>query len=253
MSLTRLDCGFTRGVESSLDTSSYVALNPSSKPGSLVVAGATAARGTIGGQVACRLSLEHFVEGVLDYFTQSVGSETQSLQVPLPGVDPQQEISVQVLEAAFKRANTSVYSFGHKLAAGGRMAASLIGLVIEGNSIAAGRVGTGAIYLYRNQELFPFFEKATSVNSATGADSFVGAQSLVSVELASVACIEGDLILLFSAELDSDSERKLGETLSSGWVSAEHLWIALKSICDRRAFSVYARVGPQAIYLSRAV
>ena len=253
MSLTRIDCGFFRSADSSLDTASYLALNPSAKPGSLVIAGATAARGTIGGQVACKLSLEHFSEGVLDYFAGKNGAAPAADQMALPGVDPQQEISVQVLEAAFKRANTSVYSFGHKLAAGGRMAASLLGLVIEDNSIAAGRVGKGTIYLLRGREIFPFFEKTQAGATAANSDSFVGAQSLVSVELASVQCSQGDLIMMFSDEIDPRAESQLSDLSSNSTVGAREIFESCKHICDKLAFSVYARIGPEAIYLSEVV
>ena len=69
---------------------------------------------------------------------------------------PFEELIIDVI----KNANESVYSFGHKLAAGGRMASSLLGIVIEENTIAAGRVGAGSAYLYREGDLFSFFESS---------------------------------------------------------------------------------------------
>lgn len=72
-------------------------------------------------------------------------------------------VSLELLEKAFKAADDSVYQFGHKLAAGGRLSTSLIGLVIEKNLIAAGRVGHGNAYLCREGEVFPFFLKPYSI------------------------------------------------------------------------------------------
>src|SRR5438552_1732011 len=66
MALTRIDCQITRTLPYSLEDSSYVAFNSTKHPGSLVVGASRAARESIGGQVACRLALESFVEGALD-------------------------------------------------------------------------------------------------------------------------------------------------------------------------------------------
>lgn len=252
MSLTKIDCFLHRGRGADLDTSSYVALNPCQKPGSLVLAGASAARGNIGGQVACRLSLEHFVDGVFQYFLEHVNSNGNGTASTADSVEP----SVEILESAFKRANSSVYNFGHQLAAGGRMAASLIGLVIERDIIAAGKVGTGHACLYRADEIFPFFDLADDA-AATGKEGYVGENSLVSVELASVPSCEQDLVLLFSASLAAEQLQRmklvLTELSSEPFVSCNEIGQRLIPIVDDMAFFSVARIGPETIYLKRAL
>src|SRR4051794_26630480 len=99
--LSRIDCHIFRGAEASIDTSSYIALNPTRKPGSLLIAASTAVRESIGSQVACRLALEHFVNGVLSFFEDG----RHANQTGSDGV--QDEISQEILEAAFKNANAS--------------------------------------------------------------------------------------------------------------------------------------------------
>ena len=246
MPLTHIDCQFHRGEGASADTSSYVALNPTLTPGSLLLAGSSAARGSIGSQVACRLALEHFVEGVVEFF------EAAGRRASAGGAFGHPEISVEVLEAAFKKANRSVYSFGHKLAAGGRMAASLLGLVIQDSLIAAGRVGAGSAYLHRQGELFPFFEARES-----GAADFVGSNSLVAVELASIPVEPADSVLAFSCRLRDEQEAGLRSQLAGADLgragALRELVSGLWSDPREPGFALAAQLGPQTIYLAQAV
>src|SRR4051812_17335992 len=100
MPLTRVDCHYLNRNESvSGGASAFVVLNPVRRPGTIVAAGSTAHRENIGSQVACKLAIEHFVEGVLDRF--SGGPEEDSTEAG-------SELSVEVLEMAFRRANSSV-------------------------------------------------------------------------------------------------------------------------------------------------
>jgi len=244
MSFTRIDSHFFRGEAASYDTSSFTALNPDKQPGSFVAAGATAGRESLGGQVACKLSLEHFVDGVLGYFD---GREPRSKR-------EDGEISLEVLETAFRKANNSVYQFGHSLAAGGRMAASLIGIVIEHDVVAAGRVGFGSAYLVRAGEAHPFFDNAPSDHKRL---SFIGSNSLVPVELAAVPIEEGDMVVIFSDFLDSEKESNLGKFLSDyefneGEPCADLCQYLFPDLADL-SYAMIARIGPNTIYLSRVV
>ena len=246
MGLTRLDCNIYRGPGASIDTSAFTVLNPGRRPGSLVIASSSAIREGIGSQVACRLSLDHFVGGVLAFYDRS-GAAGEAAE------GAKDEISVEVLEAAFKNANTSVYDFGHKLAAGGRMAASLLGLVVEGDVVAAGRAGGGSAYLYRGGELFPFFERRDDLKE----DSFVGSQSLVTVELASVPIEESDRLLVFSRVIDEVEEDKLSQVLRDSpkefSESVENIVTAIFRDTHELGFSMSAQLGPRAILLRDAV
>jgi hypothetical protein len=249
MSLTKIDCKFFRGGSASLDKSSFVVVNPRCKPASVVVSSACAARDSISSQVACRLALEHFIDGVLDFYENKLPDIENGAQAV------EREISVGVLEAAFKRANGSVYSFGHKLAAGGRMAATLIGLVLEDEVAAAGRVGPGSAYLYRRGELFPFFDGGSE--GQPGAGALVGSHSLISVELASVQIQQKDTVLLFSGSIDPEQEKLLCTLLDDLDLSESD---AAGLICQNLfaghselPFFMYARIGPDTIYLEHGM
>lgn len=251
MSITRIDCQFYRPPELG-ESAGFVALNPSQRPGSLVFAGAYAARGGIGSQVASKLSLEHFISGVLDYFGDGASIEH-------PPRD--QDISLDILEAAFRNANSSVYNFGHRLAAGGRMAAAMLGLVIERKIIAAGRVGPSSAYLFRGGELFPFFESRDFGTDEASYERLLGAHSVVSVELASVPVQQDDVVLAFSSVLDSDSELQLNVLLSEEPLERTprlvdyYMQRILRRVFadDQPRFAMVARVGPDSIYLQQAL
>ncbi|MEY4701427.1 MAG: hypothetical protein RL326_1614 [Pseudomonadota bacterium] len=270
MSLTRLDCDIFRGRESPADASSYVALNPVSKPAQLVFAGSTAVLQGLGSQVAYRLALEYFMRGVESHY--ATVRDGQSTQEKSQGGE---DAVVTLLEDAFRTANSSVYGFGHKLAAGGRMAASLLGMVIDEGRFAAGRVGTGSVYLFRDKQLFPFFGSDEAERAVVGdleefpsdlsvqRQAFVGANSLIDVEIASVMLGAGDVICAFSRPLSSLNETLLFQHLEA--VSAEGFPMtqtphAAEDLCvevftqpDTLSFCCLATVGPEVIYCSKQV
>lgn len=260
MSLTKVDCYFFRGPRASGDHSSYLAFSPGKAPGTIIIAGASAARGSIGSQVACKLSLEHFLEGVLNFFDEHpVQFSSGNKYVKAPST--QSEASLKILEAAFKNANNSVYSFGHRLAAGGRLGTSLIGMVVHEQMISIGRVGAGSAYLLREGELFPFFEAVASAPAAESYEKLVGAKSLVSVELASVPVAANDLILVCSMALTVADERQLSTAVSDFVVdpenlNSESLENLAKFLFEETGdfpFLIAAHLGPETVYLNQRV
>jgi len=247
MSLTHINCNIFRGAGASTDNSSYVAVNPRSKPGSLVMGVSIAAKESISSQVACKLGLEHFMDGVLDYYD---AKDAQGRLFP---------ISLEVLEVAFKKANSSVYQFGHKLAAGGRMSSSLLGVVLEDKIIAAGKVGPGNVFLQRAGELFPFSEPAPppSPTDFVAHEALIGAHSAVSVELASIPVEQGDGIIILPFHITRMQQLELEKLLKEDVVHKEN---AAAYICKhifpdvfKIPFSACATLGPETIYLAQAV
>jgi len=275
MPITRIDCHLFRGEGAQAEQSSYVAINPAQQPGTMVMAGSVAVRSSIGSQVACKLSLQHFVSAVLDHFDRSASTagvvpETASMiGATAPDTSPP-VVSLELLEKAFKAANDSVYQFGHKLAAGGRLSTSLIGLVIQKNLIAAGRVGHGNAYLCREGEVFPFFETlldprlGNAIQPGQLTDGYVGSQSMVSVELASVPLKPRDVIFLCADALDSFGERELYGVLDDLGVTVQENGREPSAfVCDQLVQSLYpaasevpfamlAVVGPETIYLQHS-
>jgi hypothetical protein len=270
MSLTRLDCDIFRGRECPAEASSYVALNPVSKPARLVFAGSTAVLQGLGSQVAYRLALEHFMHGVQAYYGDTPQGHDSSDRAR-----GGEDAVTKLLEDCFRTANSSVYGFGHKLAAGGRMAASLLGMVIDEGRFAAARVGTGSVYLFRDAQLFPFFGSDEAERAVVGdleefpsdlstqRQAFVGSNSLIDVEIASVTLGAGDVICAFSRPLSSLNETLLFQHLES--VSAEGFPMtqaphAAEDLCvevftqpDTLSFCCLATVGPEVIYCTKQV
>lgn len=245
MSLTRVDYVPFRGSRTSSDSSSFIALNPHKTPGSLVLGCSTAVRQGIGSQVACKIALEHFIEGVLSFYDRLNSAFLQRRA--------DTEMSVQVLETAFREANNSVYSFGHQLKAGGRLSASLLGVVIEERMVSAGRVGGGSVYLYRGGEVLPFFEE-----SEDGAgENLVGSQSAIAVQLASIEMEPNDTVIVFSRKLDKQEEERLNEVIEdiepTEGFACEYLCRKIFGSPDELAFASVARIGPETIYLKQAV
>jgi hypothetical protein len=266
MALTRLDCDIFRGREAVTDASAFVALNPVLRPAQLVFAGATAVIEGVGSQVAYRLAIEHFVKGVLACYDQAAAA---------PEASADEESAVWVLEEAFRLANSSVYSFGHKLAAGGRMAASLLGLAIEGERFAAARVGQGSVYLFRNKQLFPLFSTEGIDRSVVGdvpefspdafnqRQAFVGSNSIIDVEIASVSLQPGDTIAAFSRPLTTLNETLLFQhlevTAGEGFPhtqpphQAEQMCVDVFTEPDTLSFACLAALGPEVIFCSKVL
>ncbi|MEY4667371.1 MAG: hypothetical protein RL518_70 [Pseudomonadota bacterium] len=266
MALTRLDCHLYRGEKAAHDVSSFVAFNPEMTPSRMIFAGSSAARESLGSQVAYRLAIDYFLKGVEESYA------TQATKAPLAKGE---ESVVKVLEDAFRSANSSVYSFGHKLSAGGRMAATLLGVAIQDGRIATGRVGFGSVYLFRKNQLYPFFDPPEGEidkvgdaqefpdHFATRKYSFVGTNSLVDVEMASVDLQGEDIICAFSRPLTSLNETLLFESLEA-LVADGFPLVAQEDPAARLCHDVFtepetlsyalvASVGPDAIYCSRPV
>jgi len=263
MTLTRLDCDIFRGSQAVPEASAFVALNPVVKPAHMVFAGSTAAVQGVGSQVAYRLAIDYFVEGVASHFEQG-GQEAL--------VTDDAESAVEALEAAFRVANASVYGFGHKLAAGGRMAASLLAFIVDQRKFAAARVGQGSVYLFRRNQLFPFFssegiDRAVvgdapeySADSASQRQAFVGSHSIIDVEVASVMLDPGDYVVAFSRPLTTLNETLLFQHLevlvgegfpeSQPYGMAEQLCLDVFTQADSLSFACMVALGPEVIYCS---
>ena len=245
MAITWLDgdCLLSDGAEGA----AYCLVNPGMKPGRLVAVATLAARSSLGGQVASRLAIDHFVEGA------SKGAEQYDQEpVPPPDAGARKSSSELILEMAFKEANTCVYDFSHKLAAGGKMAAALFGLVVEENVASAGRVGNWSAYLWRSGQLFPFFEERKAVFDPAYTVG-VGANALVAVETASVPLTGDDIICATSTELNQAHQVDLAEllgALQNSGARCEALFSALLGAERTPAFELLVQTGPEAVFLA---
>lgn len=233
-SLTKIDCDFFRGSAAPPGRASFVAINPTAKPGSLVMAGTQVGDDGIKAQVACRLALEHFVEGVLDFYSTAKNSLMPS--------DP----TVSILEAGFKRANRTVFDFSQKMLASGKLASSLIGVVLDGAAVSVGRVGVGGAYVYRGGEPAPFLDPIVKE------PRMLGVESTVQVQLASLTLEPDDEVIVLSRELSAVEAGSMAGCIK-GAEDDESLDIGriVGVFNDSKLidFAYRAKVGPRAIYL----
>jgi len=202
--------------------------------------------------VACRLGLEHFVESILTAAESVRGAGREE------NLAEAEDRCVSIIEGAFRSANTSVYEFGHKLAAGGRMAASLVGLFIRDRVIAAGRAGNVSAFLIRHGEVCPFFADAEQGEKTTG---FVGENSVVTVELSSIELQAYDRIIALPSVLTAEQRSILAgyavrprfENRDGSSDGAELLPLvqSLYPQTAQVAFALQAQVGPEVIYLTQ--
>lgn len=240
MSLTKLDCDFYKGAQSSPgnERSCYVAFNPTLSPGNLVVAESTAVYDKISSYLACRLALEHFTEGILGFFDKN----REFLEKKVLGEE--------ALEEAFKSSNRSVYEFGHKMAAADRMTAALMGTVIQGQNVSIGRVGRHAAYLLRAGEVLPFFD-SSELETATQKGAGTGS---VCVDLTSIALQEEDKLLLCSEQLSDRQKERLTKLLPSfDWNATAPATRICHSIflteLARIETCITVKIGPKVHYL----
>jgi hypothetical protein len=277
--VSKLDSFFYRGGRAAREVSAYSAITPIASGGkaalqsvgSAVFVGAAAAREGLGSQVAHRLALDYFLKGVIE-----ASDDLASLRA----AEEDGDVAVGLLHHAFRIANTSVYSFGHKLAAGGRLCASLLGVVVSEGRIAAGRTGIGSVYLFRKGTLLPFFESLGDGEAIGDASevpdpalmrrlSYIGANSVVDVEVASVEGQPGDIVCAFSRPLTQLNETLLVEALEAfefdklfdpkGPQSQRRMDVA-SLLCkeiftepDTLSYAALVRLGPAAIFCSRLV
>ncbi len=183
MSLTKIDCfSYSQGIS---QTDNGIILNPLKLPGVITMAVSSPASNSLGAKVATQLALSHFVEGVLN-FCDKVGNKASKT------------LSHDIVSAGFKNSNRSVYDFGHKLAAGGRMKAFLTTVAVVNNVVSVAKVGGGDIYLYRNKHIYSFFGEDQMIDATN-----IGQNVKVSVEFSDIDLEAEDKIILFSKKLSS--------------------------------------------------
>lgn len=241
MTISKIDCDIFRGEDANLNSSSYSVLNPGKTPGCMSFCGAYAVKESLGSKLACTLSIERFNEAVTGFYQNRIVTKSED----------EEQISQSVLELAFKQTNSAVYNFGHKLAAGGKMAASVMGAVLDNNSIAVGKIGAWSAYLVRDNFLYPFFETARVEESIER--PFLGSQLGVNVQTTFVPIEPDDIFLAFSKKLSQKEEQNLLDLVKELNTvvpnMARHITEFTCNDSKEIAFALYSKVGPTSIYL----
>ncbi|MDZ4784586.1 MAG: hypothetical protein SGJ02_00785 [bacterium] len=245
MNLTKIDCSIVGSSSGLGDTELYSVFNPLQRAGCLVAGFASGSSNSVSGQISSRLALEHFSAAV----SQHLISKTNTANID-------DTFLLEALELAFKEANRSVYEFGHKLAAGGRMGTSLLGIAICNGNIGVAKSDSGSVYIVRNEEVVPFFVEEDRGNSSSS-KNYVGANSLVNVELSSLPLEASDTIIAFSRTLEPNEEIRLIDFILAGFLNngagLKHLTKQLFSGSDLEPSVLSVIVGPEGIYLKEAV
>lgn len=204
------------------NSSSFVrSFNPNIKPGTAYLVGASPLRSKLGSQVAARLAIDKFLESL-----------------------PDNENVDDRLEKAFSAANSAIYEFGHKLAAGGRMSTTLIALCVENGEAHCARVSGGDVLLYRKGDLFSFFD-----SPPIDSDAGLGGASLVSVQLSNIELNEFDRIIFLSNRLPSERKPRLLDYLEVDRGDSKGLLRDVFPFPDEQDFVGIINIGPNVIFL----
>lgn len=110
-----------------------------------------------------------------------------------------------ILEDVFLQTNDYIYRFAHKLAAGGKTSASLVGLLWGPHAISVARAASGSVFLVRDEQLFSFFDDTMSAHDL----AYLGVIHNPVLDFSSVRAKRGDLILLFSERISDILQRNL--------------------------------------------
>ena len=121
--------------------------------------------------------------------------------------------------------------------------------------IAAGRVGKAPAFLFREGELYHFFENPKGAEDDSG---FVGSNSLVSVELASIPIEPHDIIVVFSEAISREQEARVREALvgaknSLFEVHQQLLGDLFGERVDEIGFSMCTSLGPETVLLTEVI
>ena len=219
----------TSGVES------YVALSLGLAPSPLLFACFQGGRSGIGAQIAVRMGIDKVVETAL-----SSSSSDKS------------QLALDIVRSVFSDVNREVYQYGHRMAAGGQISACGLIAVYDGAKISIGRVGNFACYLLRGETLSRFYESDPRTESGGVLDRFIGANSKVLVDLASVSVEEDDVIVLSTFEHSDSFFRIANDVFSQG---EQDLGRCAEELCGSAGEGVISliRVGTPAIQLEEVV
>jgi hypothetical protein len=154
------------------------------------------------------------------------------------------------------------------------MAASLLAFIVDNQRFAAARVGQGSVYLFRRNQLFPFFSGDGVDRSvvgdidefggegATQRQVYVGSHSIIDVEVASVELNPGDYVVAFSRPLTTLNETLLFQHLevltNEGFPQSQPIRMAEQMCLDvftqseTVSFACMAALGPEVIYCSKS-
>ncbi len=185
-----------------------------------------------------------------------------------------------IVKEAFRAANHQVYEYAHRMSAGGQLAATGCIGCYDGERCTVARVGEFGNFLWRSGQLIELCEKSSSAVARGSAPAygtgrhaggvlqrFIGANSQILVDLASVKVREGDLLIISSFpwehDLMEDASHVLREITSIVKAGQEivrlaaRAWVSRKDqkrwVLERNIFMALVRVERPVITLTHAL
>ncbi len=171
-------------------------------PHVLVVSALEGIRGSITSQIAVQLSNTALEQTAIEVCEQAT---TESHEHPL---------ATEIVRRSLKRANEEVYRYAHKMQAGGKIAARGFLAAYDGARVTAACVGPFESFLLRGGTLSSLFDIRQSPNEKAGVlERFIGANSQLLVDLATVKVAKGDLFILTTFSPSEALREMVAETL----------------------------------------
>lgn len=117
--------------------------------------------------------------------------------------------ALEIVRSVFREANTRVYEYGHRMAAGGQVSAKGIVAVFDGERMSIGQAGECQSFLWRGGKLMPFFAESGTKERPSGGvlERFVGANAKILVDLATVKVRDGDVLVVTTLAPHPDTAR----------------------------------------------
>ncbi len=163
------------------------------------------ARGSLTSQIAAQMSASSALAGVLS----SLEAAPTEDDVPR---------ATAIVRRGIKSANADVYSYAHKMGAGGKVGATGFLSCFAGSRCSIARVGSYGVYACREGRVLELFE-AGPARSESGQDGvlqrFIGANAQVLVDLISLELASEDAILFTSQPAEALPFDEIASILSS--------------------------------------
>ncbi len=179
------------------------ALSMGLTPATFMLAVVEGERGSITGQIAAQMAIA------------AIGEKAQEI-CAAPGAQGRVP-APDVVRDVFREANRQVYQYAHRMQAGGQVGATGFVCAFDGECFAAAKVGVYEHYLWRNRELIRLHRQSSDAETQSAAGTlqrFIGANSQILVDFASVTLRDGDCLLVTTLGVGEEFEHVIRDVLS---------------------------------------
>jgi hypothetical protein len=221
------------------------------------------ARGSLSSQIAAQMSAASALDAILSFEEGHSKDSAQQFNDDVP-------LATAIVRSGIKTANADVYSYAHKMGAGGKIGATGFVSCFAHSRCSIARVGAYAVYACRDGRVLDLFEQTSESSDKEQygvLQRFIGANSQVLVDLISLELKAGDSILFTSQSAENlpfgrISDIMVGHGSLEEQLSAFQLLSAEcaveeqgngKSVIARNAFTGLLKVGAPVITLTEVL